>query len=358
MISSDNDNVRTPEQHRAAVAAWAAKAPATDGKIFGRAAHPKSPRHAALAEEFRPLLSWIELCQAAEADPVQSTWLADAALSFEHENDDDTAPAGSPVEAAEKQWLPKSRTAAERLLTRMLAGVVTEERPERVRHTRPDRSVIHETRTRTVIVGGDVEFSPFSGRLIRAGDFLFNDGRLDSRREPANDNDDDDETVDRLALDPVDLDDVGDEITGDEDAAPDAGDLFWDAQVTAGSIRGFRHTFAAGNQIVTPLRAKLRFTQRKSAPPPPRDVLTMEEIWAAKDRLAFVCARLTPANVALLDQYRAQSFEQIGTLLGKRGKTAERHARSAMLMACEELATALQEYDSIADQKISTALAA
>ena len=172
MNTADNDNVRTPEQHRAAVEAWRKTAPATDGAIWGRAARPKRPRHADLADEFRPIMTWIALWEAVEADPVDSNWMALPGMVFEVANEDDEDERIAPSnEGDEGNWLPKGKAAADRLLLKMLDGVETEERTETFL-----RDGKRETRTRRVIVGGDIERSSDSGRIVRAGDFLFNDG--------------------------------------------------------------------------------------------------------------------------------------------------------------------------------------
>ncbi|MFD2675993.1 hypothetical protein ACFSX7_02385 [Camelimonas lactis] len=52
--------IRTPTEHRAAVAAWAATAPANDHVVFGRRAHTTNPKHAALSEELEGLRHWRE----------------------------------------------------------------------------------------------------------------------------------------------------------------------------------------------------------------------------------------------------------------------------------------------------------
>ncbi|WP_439496843.1 hypothetical protein [Bosea sp. (in: a-proteobacteria)] len=347
MITAHNDNFRTPEEHRAAVEVWRRSAPATDGKIFGRAAKPKSPKHAVLAEKFRSLLKWIALWEAAESDPVQSSWMAAAHMVLDRDEDDEAEPIAPSNEGAEEDWLPRSKTAAERLLAKMLAGVEIEDRPESIVRTASDGTLeVVETRTRRVVVGGDVEISPFSKRLVRAGDVKFNDGPSFNYVSAANDNfdDEDDEAglvaVDRFTPTPDDLrpddDDLPDEESDDDDAVSD---YYWDERVRAGSIRGFRHTFETGNQIVVPLRTKLRFTVAQT-----RD---------AKDALAFALKRLGPETVALLNEYRAETFEKIGETLGKFGKTAERHGQDAMRSACAELAAVLVEHEEISAREIS-----
>ena len=368
MNTPSNDNFRTPEQHRTAVEAWRKTAPATDGKIFGRAARPKHPRHADLADEFRPILTWIALWEAVEADPVSSNWMASPNLAFEagSEEDEDAYIAPS-NEGDEAHWLPKTKTAADRLLTKMLAGVETEERAETFL-----RDGERETRTRRVIVGGDIERSKDSGRIVRAGDFLFNDGPrfnyvsgpirkldegqdaecaeldfdadnpphgLDDAAEAANDNRPDSDAVDAVEC-------------GDDDGSKP----FWDPRVCAGSVRGFRHTFWKHNKevnsIVVPFKSKLRFTERNSPPPPVREILTVPQRREAREIVAFALGRLKPATVMVLDEYRAETFEVIGEMLGKADKTAERHGQEVLLGACAELAAVLAEYDNISARDI------
>lgn len=364
MNTADNDNVRTPEQHRAEVERWRKTAPATDGQIFGRAAKPKHPRHADLADEFRPILTWIALWEAVEADPVESNWMAAPARVFEgaveDEEDQYIAPSN---EGDEANWLPKTDTAAEKLLVKMLAGVETEDRPESFL-----RDGKRETRTRRVIVGGDIECSKDSRRIVRAGDFLFNDGPAFNYVSKPIRKLDEGEDAECAELDfdadnaPHEMDDA--EAANDNEPGvaaaehEDNGGMhpYWDPNVCAGSVRGFRHTFweknRAVNTIVVPLKSKLRFTDRKSPPPPVREILTMTERREAREILVFALNRLESATVMVLDEYRAKSFKAIGEILGKTAKTAERHGQEALRLACAELAAVLAEYAQISARDI------
>lgn len=369
MNNASNDNVRTPEQHRAAVEAWRKTAPATDGKIFGRAARPKRPRHADLADEFRPILTWIALWEAVEADPVESNWMAspDMVLEAANEEDEDAYIAPS-NEGDEAHWLPKTKTAAERLLVKMLAGVETEDRVETFL-----RDGKRETRTRRVIVGGDIVKSEFSERIVRAGDFLFNDGPKFNYVSAPIRKLDEGEDAECAELD-FDADKPPHEMDGPNAAEAandnlpesvvdavecrdgDGSNLFWDPRVYAGSVRGFRHTFwrhnNAVNTVVVPLKTKLRFTERKSAPPPVREILTVAQRREAREIVSFALHRLNPATVMVLDAYRAETFEAIGEMLGQTAKTAERHGQEALLAACAELAAVIAEYEEISARDI------
>ncbi|MDU0343697.1 hypothetical protein [Bosea rubneri] len=363
MITAHNDNIRTPEQHRAEVEKWRKTAPATDGAIWGRAAKPKSPRHADLADEFHPILTWIALWEAVEADPVSSNWMASPDLVYEAGNEDEEDAYIAPSnEGDEANWLPKTDTAADRLLVKMLDGVETREMPETIL-----RDGKRETRTRRVIVGGDIERSKDSGRVVRAGDFVFNDGpAFNYVSAPIRklDEGEDDECAE-LDFDaskaPHEMDDAAANDNEPKDAAAEhdntgGKEQFWDRSVCAGSVRGFRHTFweknRAVNTTVVPFKSKLRFTDRKSPPPPVREILTVAQRREAREIMSFALNRLKPATVMVLDEYRAKSFEAIGEMLGKTAKTAERLGQEALRDACAELAAVLTEYEKISARDI------
>ena len=64
--------MRTPAEHRAAVAAWRETAPANDSQILQ---HPRtsSPRHSALSADLGALLKWKAMSQPKES-PLQTNW--------------------------------------------------------------------------------------------------------------------------------------------------------------------------------------------------------------------------------------------------------------------------------------------
>lgn len=381
MNKASNDNHRTPEQHRLANEAWAATAAATDGKIFPRAAKSKKPRHSALAERCRPILRWRALWEAAEADAIQSSWMAGAGLVDDGPDEEEDDPAGPSVEGVSRDWLPNKTSAIKAQLDKLLAGTEQETKPEYhvrrvdladVEALRADgrniktaivegeeRAIeIIEARSRVVIVGGKVDFSTFSDRLIRAGDIKFADGLRGA--DAANDNldietdDEEEEAVDddEAGLVAADLfqpehDDLNE---GNEDASdepPVGEDEGYNNAVRAGSVIGQFKRYKNGGktvEIVVPMHSKLEFTDRKSAPPPARDVLSAERIDDARAELQFLMSVLCQETVGILNQYRAQNFEEIGNLLGAVEKTAQRRGRDVFPVVCEELAAALATY--------------
>ncbi len=379
MNTPSNDNHRTPEQHRLANEAWAATAAATDGKIFPRAAKSKKPRHSALAERCRPILRWRALWEAAEADVIQSSWMAGAGLVDDGSDEEEDDPAGPSVEGVSRDWLPNKTSAIKAQLDKLLAGTEQETKPEYhvrrvdladVEALRADgrniktaivegekRAIeIIKARSRVVIVGGKVDFSTFSDRLIRAGDIKFADGLRGA--DAANDNldleidDEEEEAVDEneaglvaadlFQPDQDDLDESNEDL-GDE-AAPVGEDEGYNNAVRAGSVIGQFKRYKNGGktvEIVVPLHSRLEFTDRKSVPPPARDVLSAERIADARSELQFLMSILCQETVGILNQYRAQNFEEIGNLLGAVEKTAQRRGRDVFPFVCDELAAAL-----------------
>ncbi|MBA4221158.1 MAG: hypothetical protein C0458_10560 [Methylobacterium sp.] len=389
MNIASNDNLRTPEQHRAAVAAWAATAPIMDGKIFPRAATSKAPRHAALADRCRPILRWKALWEAAEADVVQSSWMAGAGLVDDDRDDDgEDQQAGPSVEGVSRDWLPNKTAAIRRQLDKLLTGVETAEKTESlVRRIDPaeaealraegrniktavidgqERAIeIVETRSRVVIVGGKVAKSTFSGRLIRAGDIKFADGlrgadaendnldiELDDAEEEAVE---DDEAglvaVDRFHNGSPDTP-QGEDAEDDDAEAPVHADEGYNNGVRAGSVIGQFKRFRNGGktvEIVVPMHSKLEFTERKSAPPPARETLSPDSIDDARHELAYLCDLLCEETVTILNNYRARKFEEIGQLLGAVEKTAERRGRDIFPIVCDELRVAVETYAALQD---------
>ncbi|CDZ60339.1 Hypothetical protein NGAL_HAMBI2605_09590 [Neorhizobium galegae bv. orientalis] len=64
--------MRTPEEHRAAVAAWRVSAPANDSTIFEYPRQSK-PRHAKLSDELNALLKWRAMSQEPRS-ALQTNW--------------------------------------------------------------------------------------------------------------------------------------------------------------------------------------------------------------------------------------------------------------------------------------------
>src|SRR5690606_36944540 len=135
---------------------------------------------------------------------------------------------------------------------------------------------------RVLIVGGDVEFSPTTGRLIRAGNLVFAD--FTKRRPFAK--------------------------------APMAGELLGARSVS-------------GN--IVPLDLKSRYRARKTLPPPPLPApVTGHAGYEARDELAALIAILDDRSVRVLDEaLRAKNLAQLGEMLGFSGDYARRAGRAA-----------------------------
>ena len=214
---------------------------------------------------------------------------------------------------------------------------------------------------------GALEYSKTTGRLIKCGNLKLAD---DTRRKAANDNDemaerpedktdqveiiggirrptsptsaDDEETERRLrsvdtriaALTDCDRRHEGNASTHDRRAP------------RAGSIIEILHRDRNGKvgKLTRPRNMDGSYRERTTEPPPPVRPLTREDVLDARQRLTGLLAVLSPETVLVLDHsIDAPNFKSIGELLGKSGDYAKRVGKQALIKACAELDSALQE---------------
>jgi hypothetical protein len=148
MDVANNDNFRTPAEHRAAVTAWAVNAPDLDHKVLPRKIRPARPRHRELADDLKPLLVWRALASAAEADFYAPGWVSSVAEDFGAANDNARAD-------GDHEMFPTPEEIMERL-----DGVEMEWIPE--------SGLNIKSPGRLIIQGGDVERNE-DGILVRIG---------------------------------------------------------------------------------------------------------------------------------------------------------------------------------------------
>lgn len=232
------------------------------------------------ATELQSLLYWSELRKETESTPVGTNWFAawpkpERNLAMAADNDNEAPPTEIELEMTEDS--------AEALVRRM-AGVEMAEGPD----------------GRTIVVGGDVEFSPTTGRLLRAGNLVFAD--FTKRRQPFS-------------------------------KVPRAGELLG-ARLPSGRI--------------VPLDVKTRFRPRSTLSPPlPPAPLSIAVACEARSEIAALLAVMNTRDVHVLDlAVRSQSLSALGVLLGHSGdyarRAAKRHLRKAVAAldrARKEIAT-------------------
>lgn len=232
--------------------------------------------HGNLAAELMPLRYWHLLRTEADSDGSGSNWYTawpqpERDCEMAADNDNEAPPTEIELELTEDT--------AEALLRR-LAGVETSEGPD----------------GRTVIVGGDVEFSPATGRLVRAGNLVFADF---NRRAPFS-------------------------------KTPRAGELLGTRLESGKVIR---------------LDVKARFRPRKTLPPPPMPApITGQAGFEARNELAALLADLDSHSVRVLDEsLRARNLDALGIVLGYRGDYARKAAKRDLRKAVSALEAARKE---------------
>lgn len=267
------------------------------------------PRHAKHEPELRPLLTWRRLRIAEGKTENPGTWMMTAGASFDLPQDAEAS--------VENLWpIPTLMRAA-------LDGVDYCERSGAI--------VPYGGKS------GSLEYSAGTGRLVRIGRLVIAD---DLRPEAANDDDEPDAEPEVLAVDEV-LDRA---IYGERWRSNVSTDRTYNSKVArAGSIIGIRHRTKKGKWVTltTPRNPDGAYRKRSTEPPEP---IVPDDSADAQDRLAALIAVLSPQMVLVLDAaLEAQNFREIGELLGKLGKHAERVGRQALLDACAELQVALAE---------------
>ncbi|WP_165219535.1 hypothetical protein [Affinirhizobium pseudoryzae] len=141
--------MRTPEQHRAAVAAWRELAPANDSDIFTNP-RSSSPRHAVLSEDLAAILNWRAISRPP-AEPLRTNWsIIPANDNFEEETpEEEPAP---PIVECEHEIRPT--------VGALMAAVKNVE-------FEPHRPGLIDRRP----IGGDIEKR--SGQIVRLGALRF-----------------------------------------------------------------------------------------------------------------------------------------------------------------------------------------
>lgn len=151
--SNLRDHMRTTAQHRAAVAAWGALAPANDCDIL-IPTRSSTPRHAALSETLSALLTWRAVSRPAP-EPLQSNWRIVPV--------NDNVPEGCNEDVEEIEPEP------------VLVDCVHEIRPRVPELLRAVRGVTfapaRESSTDRLPVAGDIEKR--DGTIVRLGDVRF-----------------------------------------------------------------------------------------------------------------------------------------------------------------------------------------
>lgn len=236
-------------------------------------------QHCDLATELRPLLYWRTLRVEAEATASASgtTWLAawpkpERDIEMTADNDNEAPPTEIELELSEDT--------AEALLRRM-DGVETANGPD----------------GRTIIVGGDVEYSRTTGRLIRAGNLVFAD--FTKRRQPFS-------------------------------KSPRAGELLG-ARLPSGRL--------------VPLDVKTRFRPRSTLPPPPAPApLSAQAGCEARSEIAALLSIMDTRDVRVLDAaLQSQNLNALGSQLGYSGDYARKAAKRDLRKAVAALNEARKE---------------
>lgn len=283
-----NDNTppaRTPSEHRAAVSAWASTAPAFDGSIFGRTAHSKAPRLAALASQLAPLLDWRRLREAAEAGDCGSNWLG-AAEPTEPANDNESA-----LPLIEHELHEDS---AEALIRRL--GSFQCHDAEEVRLGRDDRGelFVRDRRTRRIITSAET-IARYEPTRIRTR------GRARLEAKGA------------LRI-----------VGGVAFAGPEQ-------DHRTGTVG-----YLSRDGAFMPLHQEFRYRERSGYAPPPSSPITPTEAIEARDELHKLMLVLNERTVVILDAaLRAETLSDVGAAIG-----APSSGRRAIIAACKELEAA------------------
>jgi|GEM_PF-3696112 len=369
--------MRSPTQHRAAVAAWRVHAPANDSDIFSNP-RPSSPRHAALSTDLAALLKWRALSREPEP-ALRTNW------SIVPANDNRPEEYREDLEMAEPEPV--------------LVECIHEIRPRESELIRAVRNVawrefrhanLQGGEADTAPVGGNVETrpvdSPLFGRLdkvVRLGDLRL--GTLPTEEYgsatlPGNDR----QIIAWRGRRPVDRFTAakGHGVDEDEQRAKRERLADW-----LGCEPGWHLTATTASRAAARAHG-VRFRGLPNPPLPPTSLpldkarafaglppaattdsraslpLGSPEIgnifssWMSVPKkgksgsLAAeetgpdrtdIEAQLSVDDVAVLDSaIKAQNFEDVGAVIGFRGKTAERRGKAALVAASSRLANILE----------------
>ncbi|KRE22556.1 hypothetical protein ASE66_25535 [Bosea sp. Root483D1] len=266
------------------------------------------PRHAKHEPELRPLLVWRRLRIAEGKTEAPSTWMLAAGASSD---------LPQVAEASVENLWPVAT-----LIRAAQDGVDYCERSGAI-----------------IPYGGKsgaLEYSEGTGRLVRLGRLVLAD---DLRPESANDDEPEDEAGDVLAVDEV----FGRAISGDRWGRGNVStDRRYNTKIArAGSIIGIRHKTEKGKWVTltTPRNPDGAYRKRSTEQPEP---IFPDDSANAQERLASLLAVLSPQTLLVLDAaLEAQNFREIGELLGKTGKHAERVGKQALIDSCTDLQAGL-----------------
>lgn len=154
--------IRTPAEHRDAVATWRAEAPANDSDIFPRMASDR-PRHGALAEGLAPLLAWLHRPEGADEPETPIVTVAASTWSIVPDNDN------CPPQHFHTETDCRITPSIEEI-ERALAGVEVVYRKEPKRARKQGKRQEY-----AVPIGGDIDRNQ-DGSIVRMGTLHFSDG--------------------------------------------------------------------------------------------------------------------------------------------------------------------------------------
>lgn len=294
---------------RAVLARMRAMDADNDNEPSVREAHSSSPRHRQWQEAFAPLLQWRRLRELAETGGTASTWMAAP-------GDMDAPSRAEPEKPGEWSEEFLIAAASRGVRWRQVGG-------------------------RLVPADGSLEYGP-TGRLIRCGAMVLAD-ELDAANDDAADDVEGDEAEDDGVADLVEI--MGRALHPSESI--NRGRRHGN-RVRAGSIVGVLHRTRidrAGRDdvlvLTEPRNADGRYRPRTSKAPPPQCHASPDDVIDAKRALDWAMQTISPQALLVLDlALRAENLMQIGELLGKSGKNAERAGKQALIDACVELQAA------------------
>jgi hypothetical protein len=280
-----------------------------DNEPSVRLAHSSSPRHRRWQEALAPLLQWRRLRELAETGGTASTWMAAP-------GDMDAPSRAEPEKPGEWSEEFLIAAASRGVRWRQVGG-------------------------RLVPADGSLEYGP-TGRLIRCGGLVLADELHAANDNEADDGDGDDVEDDGVA-DLVEI--IGRSLH--ESESVNRGRRHGN-RVFAGSIVGVLHRTqkdrAGRDRVVVltePRNADGRYRPRTSKAPPPHCHASPDDVIDAKRALAWAIPRMSPGSILVLDlALQAENLRQIGELLGKVGKNAERVGKQALIDACADLQSA------------------
>lgn len=351
--------VRTTEQHRAAVAAWRALAPANDSDIF-ITIRSASPRHSRLSEDLAAILKW-RVISRPPIEPLRTNWSIIPANDNNQEEQIEERPS-PPIVECQHEIRPR-----EEELVRAVKNVEFE----------PARPGIVDRKP----IGGDIEKR--GNKIIRLGELKF--GTLPTTADgtttrPGNDR----HIIACRGRRPVDRFGraKGTDIDEDEELAkrerladwlgcyagefiPQTPQSRQKARERADRVRGrplppLPSTAMSLNEArafagLAPVEQELR----PALPTGSIDVGNIFSSWVAMPKngnsgamtfdedacvdRADVASKLPATDVAVLDAaLTARNMTDIGNVIGFAGKVAERKGRQALQEACERLSKILQ----------------